>query len=166
MKEFSEDEKAVARNIDKDYKWIARNKDGNLLAYKIRPEKTTFVWETLLVRSYDLAIFNHMFKPIKWEDSYPTRIMDIYNPPILDDVEREYLGYVLKPFHEEVGYVEKREDHILGEETYSKEYLYVKLYDGGFTFPDFDCGKMYSGMKLGKRYALDELGITYTDDET
>ena len=167
MKEFSEDEKTIAMNIDKKYKWIARDDNGCLCIYKEKPKKSGNIWNTTYGKLFDecetLAAFMHMFKSIKWEDDEPTRIRDIYDPQILDDVERKYLGYVLKPFHEEVGYVEKRESHILGEETNSKEYLYVKLYDGGFIFPDFDCGKMYSGMEPNRRYNLDDLGITYGD---
>ena len=30
MKKFTEDEKVIAKNIDKTYKWIARNSNGCL----------------------------------------------------------------------------------------------------------------------------------------
>ena len=42
-----------------------------------------------------------------------------------------------------------------------KEYLFIKLYDGTLTFPDFDSGKMYVGMEREHPYSLRELGITY-----
>lgn len=153
MKNFTNDEKAIARNIDKEYKWIARDWDGNLCIYEGKPKKEGSRW---ISNDYEyLCYFNHLFSAIKWEDEEPTRISDIYNPPILSDAEREYLKTVLKPFHEEVDYIEKSKD------TNNKEYLYIELYEGMLEFHNFDSGKMYSGMELDKEYKLDELGITY-----
>ena len=39
MKTFTEDEKIIARNIDKGYKWIARDSNGNLGVYKGKTKK-------------------------------------------------------------------------------------------------------------------------------
>ena len=174
MKEFTDDEKNIARNIDKEYKWIARDSDGSLCAYEERPKKEEDSWYS---DCYDyLFYFNHLFPAIKWEDEEPTRISDIYNPPILSDAEREYLKTALEPFHEKVKFVEKR------WHTYAKEYLFIHIhdgmlefpdydlgkmctgYDGMVEFPDFDSGKMYSGMEPDKEYKLDELGITYNSE--
>lgn len=153
MKEFTNDEKIIAKNIDKNYKWIARDRDGNLCAYEERPKKEGDNWFS---DGYEyIYYFNHLFPAIKWDDDEPTRIRDIYNPQVLDNAEREYLKTVLKPFHDEVEYVKK----IAG---YDKEHLFIAFYcNGAFSFPDFDPGKMYSGMESGKAYSLDELGIKY-----
>ena len=105
-----------------------------------------------------------MFKSIKWEDKEPTRIIDIYDPQILNDVEREYLKTILKPFNENVNYVAKFGDCPKGDGTYDKEYLNISLRDGRLLFPDFDPGKMYVGMELGKKYKLDELKIKYEEE--
>ena len=159
---FTEDEKTIARNIDKKFEWMARDKNGKLFFYSFRPVKKEEIkkWgnNSREYAEYVSAIlFNReLFKSIKWEDDEPTRISDIYDPQILDEAEREYLKTILKPFHEKVDYVVK-----LWEHFYSKEYLFIKLYDGSFAFPDFDPGKMYAGMEQDREYKLDELGIKY-----
>ena len=168
MKEFTNDEKIIARNIDKRYKWMARDKDGILCVYPTMPvkEEDATGWSTGFydVCRVDFLLSRELFKPIKWEDDEPTRIRDIYDPQILDDTEREYLKTVLKPFYEKVVYVAKyRVPSASGKDGCSKEQLSIAFYSGGFVFPDFDAGKMYSGMELGKKYKLDELGITYDD---
>ena len=161
MKTFTEDEKIIAKNIDKEYKWMARDRDGNLCVYEEKPRKRRSCW----VPSdgyYYISYFNHLFPAIKWEDSEPTKISDIYNPPILNDAEREYLKTVLKPFHEEVKYVKKIADY---KTDYENEYLFIVFYgEGAFLFPDFEAGTMYSGMESDKEYKLDELGITYEEE--
>ena len=125
--------------------------------YKGKPEKEECSW-------YDdgyiyISCFNHLFPAIKWEDDEPTLISDIYNPQVLDNAEREYLKTVLKPFHKKVDFVQKR------RYTYDKEYLFIELYDGVFEFPNFDSRKMYLGMELNKKYKMDELGLTYPEED-
>ena len=163
MKTFTEDEKIIARNIDEEYKWIARDRDGELCIYEEKPRKEGNYWD---FDGYGRpSYFNHLFSAIKWEDKEPTRISDIYNPPVLDDAEREYLKTVLKPFRGAVKYVEKVSASVFDEDNRSKEYVFVAFYDGGlFAFPNFDAGSMYTGMELNKEYKLDELGITYEED--
>lgn len=161
MKEFTKDEKTIARNINKEYKWIARDSNGALYAYKRKPKKA----ETAYLNGggfNHLAIFDHLFSAIKWGDE-PTLISYIYNPQILNDTEREYLKAVLKPFYDEVEYVVKC-GHIFNDDgTCGNEYLYIEFRDGNFTFPGFCAGKMYTGMELDLPYKLDELGITYEE---
>ena len=159
MKNFTNDEKAIARNIDEKYKWIARDHDGELCIYEEKPRKEGNYW---YFDGYGrLSYFNHLFSAIKWEDKEPTLISDIYNPQVLDDVEREYLKTVLKPFHEKVKYVEKVPAHVFDEDN-QEEYVFVAFYGRDlFAFPNFDAGSMYTGMELNKEYKLDELGITY-----
>lgn len=71
---------------------------------------------------------------------------------------------MLKPFHEEVKSIEKTAVSFI-DGNYQKEYLNIRLCDGGFIFPSFDSGKMYTGMELSNKYTLKELGITYKDGE-
>ena len=159
MKTFSEAEKTIARNIDREYKWMARDQDGNLCIYDEKPRKRRSCWCS--PDGYDyISYFNHLFPAIKWEDDEPTLIRDIYNPPILNDLEREYLKMVLKPFHGVVEYVKKTEN------SDKKEYLFI-LFSGNRVFSslDFDSGTRYSGMKLDRKYSLDELGITYKEED-
>lgn len=161
---FTEYEKIIARNINKKYKWIARDYDGSLWVFMNKPNKVRGNWYESSTEANLLRAFIHMFSSIKWEDDEPTLIKDIYDPQILDEQEREYLNTILKPFHEKVDYVVKFGDSLIDEDdgnSYRKEYLYIKLYDGQLSFPDFDPGKMYSGMEVDKKYKLDELGIKY-----
>lgn len=165
-KMFTEDEKIIARNIDKKFEWMARDKSGSLYVYQAKPIKRTNIWVNITIDHFCISyIFGcGMFESIKWADDEPTRISDIYNPQILDEAEREYLKTVLKPFHDEVDYVVKFGDSLIDEDYedfHRKEYLYIKLYDGNFAFPDFDPGKMYAGMEQDREYKLDELGIKY-----
>lgn len=168
MEKFTEDEKTIARNINKKYRWIARDSDGGLCIYKEKPKKSGIIWNIRSGALFDkietLDGFSHMFWAIKWEDDEPTRISDIYDPQVLDDVERKYLKMVLKPFHDKVTCVEKLHSYTIGG-TYNNEFLHIKLCDGEFTFPDFNREKMYTGMELSKKYTLKELGITYKGGE-
>ncbi len=59
---FTEDEKAILRNLPKEYKWIARDKDGDVLVYDNEPTKRNTYW---------LRIFNHLFQSIQWSDKEP-----------------------------------------------------------------------------------------------
>ena len=112
MKEFSEDEKVIAMHINKKYKWMARDKSGGLYIYMSKPMKKDssnnwLVDNLLYINIKDFIDSKDMFSSIKWEDDEPTRISDIYNPQILDDVERKYLKMILRPFHKKVNYVKK-----------------------------------------------------------
>lgn len=72
----------------------------------------------------------------------------------LDNAERKYLKGVINPIRDKVKYIVKLADGVMGE------YIYVKfILDGFLIFPDFDTGKMYKGMLLGKHYTPDELGL-------
>ena len=59
--ELSEAERVILENISKEYKYIARDEVGNLFIYS----------------SHSFAIFNDLFKMVKWEDEEPTLIADL-----------------------------------------------------------------------------------------
>lgn len=78
-----------------------------------------------------------------------------YKDPILDDVEREYLSAVIKPFKKKISYIRKRKDVTKG-----KKYIQIELCDGDtMYFPYLANDEMYKGMKLDINYTLKELGI-------
>lgn len=83
MKEIklTEDEKAILRNIDKRFKWISRDEDGELMVYSTRPLKDRHImkkWRVPLTDEYELIhIFNHLFQFIKWQDEEPYLIEDL-----------------------------------------------------------------------------------------
>lgn len=91
---------------------------------------------------------------------------EIYEEPVLDEVEKKYLSYVLRPFRDRIRYVVKL--HTLGDERddlYSLkngEYLsitYGDCYYDFFTLPPFPKDSMYKNMETGKEYSLKELGL-------
>ena len=78
-----------------------------------------------------------------------------YKEPILDDVEREYLSAVIKPFRKKISYIRKRKDVSKG-----KKYIQIELCDGDtMYFPYLSNGEMYKGMELDRNYTLEELGL-------
>lgn len=80
-----------------------------------------------------------------------------YKEPILDDVEREYLSVVLRPFRNYIRSVYKSDFHLYNGKKY--EYIVVMLNNGSWSFPKFYDGTMYKGMKTNKEYTLKELGL-------
>lgn len=82
---------------------------------------------------------------------------EIIKKPILDEVEKQYLTNVIKPFRKQVDDIGK-----LDNGTY--EYIAISLRNiDGYTmimyFPRFKTGTMYKGMKAGKKYTLEDLGL-------
>ena len=71
---------------------------------------------------------------------------------ILDEVEKEYLRAVIKPFRKRINYIKKC--------TYfGTEYINLDLDDDATFLPNFKEGKMYKGMIANKKYTLEELGL-------
>ena len=66
---FTEDEKAILRNLPEVYKWIARDSDGDLYVYESKPSKEGEFWNALSCCAWTL--FTHIFQTIKWEDEEP-----------------------------------------------------------------------------------------------
>ena len=79
-----------------------------------------------------------------------------YKPPILDDVEKAYLSAVIKPFREDVECIEKVECYLSENEFI---HISMKKDDDYCELPNFEKGAMYKGMKVGKAYTLEELGL-------
>lgn len=75
--------------------------------------------------------------------------------PVLDDVEREYLSAVIKPFRKMIVYIVKAQDFDDG-----KQCIRIILQNGdGMHFPYLDDDAMYKGMEVNKEYSLEELGL-------
>ena len=71
---FTEDEKAILRNVPKHYKWIARDLNGHLYIYVSKPKKGLTIWvNTGLL----MLPFDHLFQFIKWEDKEPYSIEEL-----------------------------------------------------------------------------------------
>ena len=78
-KQFTDDELYILRNIDKKYKWIAKDKSGLICTFVSKPIKTEKIWSDdgwSNGESYASleAIKNSLFTEIKWEDEEPVYI--------------------------------------------------------------------------------------------
>ena len=83
-------------------------------------------------------------RPTKYETVFERK------EEILDNTEKNYLRGVIRPF--EVKYIEK------GTTRYA-EFIYIQLKNTHICLPDFEPNTMYKGMKLNKKYTLEELGL-------
>lgn len=80
-----------------------------------------------------------------------------YKEPLLDDEEKKYLSAVIKPFRKDVEYIVK-----LPKFEWIQEAIYIHIgrsWRGNIELPTFKKGAMYKGMKIDKRYTLEELGL-------
>ena len=76
-KQFTDDELCILRNIDKDYKWITRDENGNVCIYTRKPYKVEYcMWDDAGTDYIELYHFNHIFNSIQWEDEEPVFIDD------------------------------------------------------------------------------------------
>lgn len=75
---LTETESVILENIDKEYKWIARDKNNKLYVYTEKPKKIDTNWNPIAKGYTDyLFVFNHLFEFIKWEDSEPYNIEEL-----------------------------------------------------------------------------------------
>lgn len=77
-KEFTDNELCVLKNIDKKYKWMAKDKDGLICTFVSKPIKTEKLWSDGWSNGESYAsleaIKNSLFTEIKWEDEEPIYI--------------------------------------------------------------------------------------------
>ena len=82
-------------------------------------------------------------------------LLEKHKEPILDDIEKEYLSAVIKPFREKIECIFKAKFP-----NFDEYYIVVGLKDNdSLRFPRFKGNTMYKGMKLSKHYTLEELGL-------
>ena len=67
----TEDEKAILRNLPKEYKWIARDSSGMVYMFIEKPEKGQSIWYGF---GQPMIPFYHLFQFIQWEDEEPYSI--------------------------------------------------------------------------------------------
>ena len=84
--------------------------------------------------------------------------------PILDDVEKEYLSAVIKPFRDKVIGITKYDYSTIGEYIHIKLKRTISPVDyfiplESIDLPIFKRGIMYKAMELRKEYSLKELGL-------
>ena len=76
--QFSEDEKIILRNLDKKWKWIARDKNTHLWLFTNRPHKNDnlYCWSGT-VEYCSFEMFSRLFQSIQWEDDKPIEIAKV-----------------------------------------------------------------------------------------
>ena len=163
MTKYSDIEIQIAKNLlGKDYKWIARDESGSLFAYTDKPRK----WSKLLQSDgrrgsgicYVCEEFVPIFQNVTFVDKEPVNLERIVHPQILDDAERKYLSAVISPFRDRVKHI-CRVWYITSSGEYQR--IYITLSDDSYNIdlPFFKKETMYKGMKIGKAYTLEELGL-------
>ena len=79
-KEFTDNELFILKNVDKKYKWMAKDKDGLICTFVSKPIKTEKLWSDGWSNGESYAsleaIKNSLFTEIKWEDEEPIYIDD------------------------------------------------------------------------------------------
>ena len=86
-------------------------------------------------------------------------LLSEYKEPVLNEVEREYLKAVIRPFRKIIVDVSK---HRVNNDL---EYIAIRVKslkedeEENMCFPAFKIGTMYKGMELDKKYSLEELSL-------
>lgn len=109
--------------------------------------------------------FENLTDDFKYEHNDEVSIVKVERPTkyetvferkeeILDNTEKNYLRSVIRPFRNEVKTIEK---NIMDD----KEYICINLKNwlDTFTLPRFKKGTMYKGMRVNKKYTLEELEL-------
>ena len=110
---FTKTERTILNALPKEYEYIFRSPRGDL--------RISGRFDDV---GYYLPIceFNHIFKDVK-AGADPI----CFRKPILDDIEREYLKAVFKPFASRIKSVKKR---CCNETWKGMEYIQVDMVDG------------------------------------
>ena len=113
--------------------------------------------------SEDCCHIPESFDPVSGSDEFCKKCLgeslewlnQEYKESILDDVEKEYLLAVIKPFRKKISCIRKSKDP-----RKRKNYIKIEFCDGDrMFFPNLANDAMYKGMKLDKNYTLEELGL-------
>ena len=146
---------------------IDMNKETNLEHYK-EELKNFFCTDYLFPQNIILQIERELDRNIKYgyetgNKQFTGDILDWmaqpYKESVLDKVEKEYLGEVIKPFRSRVV-------NISLCSNFDKDFIriWVRRIDESNNFerielPYFKTGTMYKGMEVDKHYTLKELGL-------
>lgn len=146
------------------------NKETNLEHYK---EELKGIYGSL--HAYPLAMINEIKNRLDGNikhghetgnELFTDDILDWmaqpYKEPVLDNVEKKYLGAVIKPFRNRIKYIYLA--------TYVEDYYQIRIvlksnifintnYVSIANLPPFEKGTMYKGMVIDRHYSLKELGL-------
>lgn len=108
---------------------------------------------TIMNEAIKTIAFKHCGKRLLGASSPFKWLCEEYKETILDDVEKDYLSAVIKPFRKKIKYIVIWHDG-------SKQFLHIELYDDEYmNFPNFKANTMYKGMEPNRWYSLDDLGL-------
>lgn len=108
---------------------------------------------TIMNKAIKTIAFKHCGKRLLGASSPFKWLYEEYKETILDDVEKDYLSAVIKPFRKKIKYIVIWRDG-------SEQFLHIELYDDEYVnFPNFKANTMYKGMEPNRWYSLDELGL-------
>lgn len=131
-------------------------KNANKYRYALDIDNGKFYWSSsMLEKVEDKKHFKSLPRDFTGTiDVEKGFITNIAEKEILDEVEKEYLHAVIKPFKKIIiGIVVN--DILIGE-----PYLSIKVRGNDeITFPCFKKGTMYKNMKTNREYTLKELGL-------
>ena len=157
MNKYNEIEIQTAKNLLKEgYKWIAREKDSKIWAYKNKPHRDKY--QLYCAWNYNGDYFQictkhvPIFLNVTCADKEPVSLEAIVHPQVLDDAEKRYLKGVIRPFRDRVKYIKKID-------CACEEYIHIQLNRDWTILPHFRTGTMYKGMKPDHGYTLEELGL-------
>jgi hypothetical protein len=74
---LSDAERVILENIDKKYKWIARQYTGSIIVWECKPLKSDKAWLFSGGEGNTLLSFSHLFQFITWNDSEPYNIEEL-----------------------------------------------------------------------------------------
>ena len=74
---LSDVERVILENILQKYKWIVRDKIGNLKVFEDKPKKDSYIWWGANAIFDNLSVLNHLFQFIKWSDTEPYNIEEL-----------------------------------------------------------------------------------------
>ena len=67
---ITKQEKVILSSLKSEWKYIARDEDGHLYIYKVKPIKIDGQYCCDMYTDYcDFSAFNHLFKFISWDDN-------------------------------------------------------------------------------------------------
>ena len=160
MNKYNEIEVKTAQNLlEQGYKWITREKDSKIWAYKNKPhrDKDQLYCAWNYNGDYFQICTKHVpiFLNVTCADKEPVSLEAIVHPQILDDAERRYLSAVIRPFRSDVTSISKNKAL-----TTEREQIIISIrgYNGA-CLPWYDAGTMYRGMEPERLYTLKELGL-------
>lgn len=149
-----ENEKKIMLNAEKFRDEVLEiSKTNDNIAFNLKEKRVASCRNTLCN--------NCLFKKYNGECTkarYEWLLSEYKEPPILDEVEREYLSAVCRPY---------KVLHIRKRNTGNKERQWLDICTDNVLWKDYDdihlpyfkANTMYKGMELGKEYTPQELGI-------